>query len=162
MSEYQLEGMPSLEGMPYRDDRMYVMRITSDFSKYPDGSISASMEPEENIDPEKAVVLLTYRNLLSLPMVRTDEFSSRRKAFKYIKRVEPTCPRVSLGRPPEPTPSWKQHLTWLHNQGLRSAAEGDAPLPDWVNDAIEAREMVLKSQQAPRDKRARPRRHRRK
>jgi hypothetical protein len=75
-----------------------------------------------------SVLLITYRNVPSLPAIRGDSFESIENAIEYVKKVEPTCPRVSLdGRPPEPTPSWGEHLEWLHRLGLRSVAEGDQP-----------------------------------
>lgn len=120
-------------GYIYRDDRMYVMRVTGKFTKESDGAIVTDVKPEQSIDGEKPVVLLTYRNLPNLPSVRVDEFSSANSAFDYIKKIEPACPRISLGgQSPEPTPTWEEHLEWLHRQGLRSAAEGDAPIPEWI------------------------------
>jgi hypothetical protein len=112
----------------YRDDRMYVMRITSNFTKDPDGAVTVPMRFVGACDLSKPVVLITHRNMPNLPAVRVDDFPSGREAIAYIMRVEPTCPRLSLGgRPPEPTPTWQEHLDWLHAQGLTSAAEGDAP-----------------------------------
>jgi len=79
-----------------------------------------------------SVLLITYRNVPSLPAVRSDTFDSFEEAVEYVKKVEPTCPRVSLGgESPTPTPSWEEHLEWLHRQQSRSAAEGDQPQPDW-------------------------------
>ncbi len=131
-------------GEIYRDDRLHVMRVASNFTKEADGAVTVALSAEPEIDAHKPVVLVTYRNLLSLPAVRVDDFPSLSAAIDYIKRVEPTCPRVSLGgRSPEPTPPWQEHLEWLHGQGLQSAAEGDAPLPHWVEEKDNPREMFI-------------------
>jgi hypothetical protein len=112
---------------------MYVMRLTSNFTKDDDGSVTASTAPESESDLSKPAVLITYRNIPSLPAVIVDDFPSVKEALDYIQRIEPTCPRVSLGgRPPEPIPTWQDHLAWLHGQGLRSSAEGDTPTPKWA------------------------------
>ena len=130
----------------YRDDRMYVMRLTSSFSVDEDGVITISMKRGEKIFPEMPLLLITYRNTQRLPAVRTDEFQSLRDALHYIQRIEPTCPRISLhGASPNPTPTWSEHLQWLHSLGLRSVAEGDAPIPEWVLDESNPREIFLKN-----------------
>jgi hypothetical protein len=115
----------------YRDDRMFVLRITSEFTKESDGSIIAALRPDGDDDSAKPVVLITYRNTPSRPAIRVVDFPSRGDALAYVMRVEPTCPRITLeGRSPEPAPSWQEHLDWLHGLGLTSAAEGDVVLPD--------------------------------
>lgn len=125
--------MKSFDGNNYRDDRMYVMRITSNYSKDQEGAVTASMKIVPETDLDKPVVMITYRNLLNLPAVRFDEFPTLKAAYEYAMEVEPTCPRISLGgRPPKPVPSWSEHIAWLHGQGLISVTEGDAPVPNWV------------------------------
>jgi hypothetical protein len=117
---------------PYRDDRMYVMRITHGSKRPTDGGFVEYVTDQLSQTPgtTTAVLLVTYRNVPSLPAIRTDSFDSIEEAVKYVKSVEPTCPRVSLdGKPPQPTPSWEEHLDWLRDLGLRSAAEGDNPRP---------------------------------
>ncbi len=115
---------------------MYVMRISSNFQKSNDGVINASISQGRLRDLEGAVLLITYRNTHSLPAVRTDEFETMDDVLSYITRIEPTCPRVSLGgKAVSPTPSWESHLEWLHSEGLKSAAEGDCPAPHWIKDA---------------------------
>lgn len=129
----------------YRDDRMYVMRLTSSFTIDEDGVITASMKRGEEIIPGKPLLLITYRNTQKLPAVRTDEFQSLQEALNYIQRVEPTCPRISLGgASPNPTPTWAEHLQWLHSLGFRSVAEGNAPIPEWVLDEADPREVFHK------------------
>ena len=128
----------------YRDDRMYVMRITSDFDKDDNGSVEAAFGHVEASDNLKPALVITYRNVPSLPAIRVDEFPTVLDAVEYIKTLEPTCPRVSLGgKSPEPTPSWQEHLSWLHERGLKSAAQGNAPMPDWAKGNPTAREMFM-------------------
>jgi hypothetical protein len=131
-------------GDVYRDDRMYVMRVASNFAKDEDGAVMVARAAEPHIEADTPVVLVTYRNLPKLPAVRVDDFPSFSAAIDYIKRVEPTCPRISLqGRSPEPTPAWQEHLEWLHGQGLQSAAEGDTPIPDGTDPSSNPREMFI-------------------
>ena len=126
----------------YRDDRMFAMRLTSDFEKSASGKISASMRPCSVLNTLKPVVLITYRNTHELPAIRVDEFGTYEDAVNYIRRVEPSCPRLSLqGKSPDPTPTWEAHLEWLHVSGLKSALEGDFPLPDWVSAKSNTREI---------------------
>jgi hypothetical protein len=126
----------------YRDDRMYVMRMCSDFTKLKDGTISVSMTNEEPFDTSGPIMLITYRNTYNLPAFRTDEFKSYAEAIIYIHRIEPTCPRLSLGsKSPNPIPTWEAHLDWLHSQGLKSAVEGDFPMSDLVPAGDNPREI---------------------
>ena len=118
---------------PYRDDRMYVMRLTTGSTRV-DGD---RKEAITGLKPQaqgwtETVLLLTYRNVPSLPAVRSDSFDSLEEAIEYVKRVEPTCPRISLdGGSPEPTPSWQAHLEWLQGLGLPSAVDGAQPRPNY-------------------------------
>jgi len=119
--------------MEYRDDRMFVMRLSADFSVDADGSVSINGKYFNLRSRDQAVALVTYRNVRQLTAVRVDQFDNMDAAEDYIKKVEPTCPRLSSGhRSPDPIPSWEEHLKWLHANGLRSVLEGDNPLPDWA------------------------------
>ncbi len=134
--------------MEYRDDRMFVMRLTSDFEKSASGKVSASMRQDINPNTTNPVVLITYRNTPELPAIRVDEFKTYEDAVNYIRRVEPFCPRLSLqGKSPTPIPTWEAHLEWLHASGLKSAAEGDFPLPDWVSSEGNTREIFSLKQE---------------
>jgi hypothetical protein len=128
----------------YNDDRMYVMRITTDFHKDDGGAVQAAFTQVENSETLKPALVITYRNVPSLPAVRVDDFPTTIEALEYIKRVEPTCPRVSLGgHSPVPTPSWQEHQRWLLERALKSAVAGNAPMPDWAKDNPTARESFL-------------------
>jgi hypothetical protein len=120
---------------PYRDDRMYVLRITTGTTTTDgNGVVMAVTGPSKSASAGRPVhLLLTYKNVPSLPVTRSDEFQTRAEATEYVMNVEPMCPRVSLeGAAPDPTPSWAEHLQRLHDLGFRSAAEGDQPRPDWA------------------------------
>ena len=119
--------------MQYRDDRMFVLRLTADFNTAADGSVTISGRDFSLKSRDQAVALVTYRNVLSLPAIRVDEFPNMEAAEEYIKATEPTCPRISLGgNQPDPTPTWEEHLSWLHANGLKSVLEGDNPVPEWA------------------------------
>jgi hypothetical protein len=121
---------------------MYVMRISSDFKKSRPNSFSAPMSRENQLDKSGSILLITYRNIESLPAVRVDEFSSWEECVVYVKWHEPTCPRISLGgQSPNPTPSWQDHLSWLDSLNLSSVLDGDNPIPDWVQDSRQTHEF---------------------
>ena len=112
---------------------MFVLRLSSDFHTAADGTVSINGRDFELKSRDQAVALITYRNVVSLPAVRFDRFDNRDAAEEYIKRTEPTCPRVSLdGKQPTPPLTWDEHLMWLHTHGLKSVLEGDNPVPDWI------------------------------
>ncbi len=124
---------------------MFVLRVTSDFEKHEDDTFVATMKFDYGNDLFKPVIILTYENTANLPAVRVDEFPSLRDALEYVKKIEPKCPRVSLGgRPPQPELTWSQHLEWLHSEGLRSAAEGDTPLPEGIDAKLNPRDFVIR------------------
>jgi hypothetical protein len=131
-----------LDEQDYRDDRMYVMRISSDFKKSRPNLFSAPMSRENQLDKSGSILLITYRNIKSLPAVRVDEFSSWEECVVYIKKHEPTCPRISLeGQSPSPTPSWQDHLSWLDSLNLSSVLDGDNPIPEWVQNSRKTHEF---------------------
>ena len=126
----------------FRDDRMYVMRITSNFTKDNDGTVIASLDPQVAVDKTGKVLLITYRNTHQLPATRVDEFASYEEVINYIQKVEPTCPRLSLnGVAPNPTPSWDEHLRWLHAMNLHSATEENFVISEWSNSSNNPREI---------------------
>jgi hypothetical protein len=123
---------------------MYVLRLTSSFKRDDAGWFKVDMAPEVHIDMAEPAVLVTYRNTPNLPIVRVDDFVSREEAFAYIRRIEPTCPRISLGGcSPMPVPSWQEHLDWLQRQGLTSATEGNSPLPEWLETGQGTTETIM-------------------
>jgi hypothetical protein len=74
---------------PYRDDRVYVMRITNG-AKRPEapGEFVTGPTPASG-GWVPSVLLITYRNVPSLPAIRADSFESIEKAIEYVKEVEP-------------------------------------------------------------------------
>ena len=71
------------EGETYRDDRMFVLNL--------------SLGKSNN---EDKYILMTYRNIPQLPVVRCDDFDTKEEAIKYLKNVEPKVPLTSLNRKP--------------------------------------------------------------
>ena len=126
---------------------MYVMRVTTNFEKDADGSVQAGLSDLKDSEISKPAIVITYRNVASLPATRVDDFPSVSAALEFVRKVEPTCPRQSLGgRSPEPTPTWQEHLQWLHEMGLRSAAEGDQPMPYWAKEDANTKEIFVVDQ----------------
>ena len=124
---------------------MFVLRVTSDFNKIEDDTYVVTMKVDNEIDFRKPTIIVTYQNTSDLPSVRVDEFPSRWDALEYVKKVEPKCPRVSLGGlPAQPALTWSRHLDWLHSKGLRSAAEGDTPLPEGTDQKLNPRELLIR------------------
>ena len=113
------------EDYVYRDDRMYVINLTR-------GSVSKAGKTETQY------LLITYRNTLSLPAVRTDPFETEEEAINYLKEVEFTVPLVSNnGEPleiPEDVDQWEYWSAWLEERGLRSATTGYQNLPDHIRE----------------------------
>ena len=119
--------------MKYRDDRMFVLRLSANFQTSEGGVTVINGKDFVLKSRSDPVALITYRNTIELPSFRMDHFDDMDKAEAYIKQIEPTCPRVSLGgNAPDPIPTWEKHLEWLHANGLISVLEGDNPLPHWV------------------------------
>ena len=115
--------------MEYRDDRMFVMRLSADFQTSADGSITINGRDFNLKSRSQAVALITYRNTLQLSAVRFDPFPNMDAAEEYIKKVETSCPRLSLnGKSPDPVPGWEEHLEWLNGNGLLSVLEGNNPI----------------------------------
>ena len=111
------------EGNLYRDDRMFVLNLSRGI---------VSKEGKE----ETQYLLLTYRNIPSLPAVRTDNFASEQEAMDYLKEVESAVPLVSnYGKPleiPEGVDRWEYWIAWLKENGLVSATTGFQHLPEYI------------------------------
>jgi len=118
------------EGETYRDDRMFVLNL--------------SLGKSNN---EDKYILMTYRNIPQLPVVRCDDFDTKEEAIKYLKNVEPKVPLTSLNRKPLEIPenedTWEYWLKWLKDRNLKSAITGYQNLPHWVSqDEVKGRSYV--------------------
>lgn len=95
------------EGRVYNDDRLFILDL-------------ALTEK----DCRTVWVVVTRRNHEGFPPFRVDKFGSKEEAFKYIKKIEPTTPLISLGgKPPEKPLSYEDYCVWLKGKGIPSAME---------------------------------------
>ena len=78
------------QGEVYRDDRMFVFNLSYGSYTKRYGAFSAPIE-EGN-----AWILTTYRNIVELPITRTDHFFSLEDALTYISKTEQETPLISL------------------------------------------------------------------
>lgn len=68
--------------------------------------------------------VITRRNHEGHPAFRVDEFESRKAAVEFIKRTEPTTPRISLvGKSPEIPLSYDEYCKQIKQDGVPSAME---------------------------------------
>lgn len=68
--------------------------------------------------------IITRRNHEGHPAFRVDEFESRKAAVEFVKRTEPTTPRISLGgKSPEIPLSYDEYCKQLKQDGVPSAIE---------------------------------------
>lgn len=123
----------------YHDDRLFVLDVNvaacGTFEGQPESTLSGNIEPDQDL----AWALTTRRNHPGLPPVRSDHFDTLVELLDYVREIEPTTPRRSLGgRSPQPTPSYEEHLAWLEAEGLEGAVEakllrgGYHIHPDWM------------------------------
>jgi len=68
--------------------------------------------------------VITRRNHAGYPAFRVDKFESRKSAVEFIKKIEPTTPRISLGGNPPQTPlPYSEYCEQLKREGVPSALE---------------------------------------
>ena len=110
-------------GETYLDDRMYVCNLGG-------GTVSQAGKKETRY------VLMTYRNTVTLPPIRTDNFETKEEAIDYLKEVEFHVPLVSNnGRPlqlPEGVDPWQHWMDWLSKRGLFSTITGYHYIPEFI------------------------------
>ena len=115
--------MIDFKGRTYRDDRLYVINITC-------GNV------EEAGKKKTRWVMETYKNVASLPSVRTDDFGSKEAATDYLKTIEPETPLISNGGSsldiPDGVDRWEFWTNWLKIMGYQSAITGFQHVPDRV------------------------------
>jgi hypothetical protein len=93
--------------MIYRDDRLFILDLQ--LASKGDRQVWA---------------VTTRRNTDGFPPFRVDDFETRSEAIEFIRRIEPTTPRISCdGRPPENPVSYEQYVLTLHGEGIPSAME---------------------------------------
>lgn len=99
--------MKHWQGQTYFDDRLFILDLHA------------------AIKGGQAVwAVTTRRNVHGFPPRRVDDFPTREQAIAYLKKVEPSTPRISLsGMSPSPEPTYDQHLLWCRSQGIPSSME---------------------------------------
>ena len=99
--------MHLFEGRVYNDDRLFIL------------DLSPAKKGHSNV-----WAVTTRRNCDGFPPIRVDDFLSEEEAIAFIKRVEPTTPRISIGCcSPVPTPTYEEHCRQLHVEGVPSALQ---------------------------------------
>ncbi|MDJ1463719.1 ankyrin repeat domain-containing protein [Nitratireductor sp. GZWM139] len=93
----------------YLDDRMFVLEVRH--------SLSGSAIKAEH---QETWSVITCRNVRGYPPFRIDPFNTQAEAVRYLRKVAPQSPRVSLnGSAPFPVPSWSEFQNWLEENGLQ-------------------------------------------
>ncbi len=99
--------MPVYDGEFYNDDRLFILDY--------------GVADEEG---NEVWCVVTRRNIRRFPPHRADKFVSEDEAVDFIKKIEPSTPRISLrGQGPSPVPSYEQYLQWLREQEIPSSLE---------------------------------------
>lgn len=53
-----------------------------------------------------------------------DDFETKEEAINYLKKVEPSTPRISLrGKSPFPEPSYQEYLEWCKAEDIPSSMD---------------------------------------
>lgn len=109
-------------GDVYKDDRMFILYTARCVvEKEEDGR---QFTIYHDLAPDDATwCVVTYTNTKKYEAVRIDEFNTKEEVEAYSRRVEPTCPLISLGgRPYFPTPTWE---VWSNLKAKHSLKEHD-------------------------------------
>ena len=71
---------------------------------------------------EKVWAVVTRWNQKGFPPYKVNDFTEKIEAIKFLKKIEPQMPRISLGgKSPEETPSYIENLEILKKNGEKSA-----------------------------------------
>jgi hypothetical protein len=94
-------------GQNYNDDRLFFLDL--------------QLAKKGN---EMVWAVTTRRNVRRIPPTRVDTFKTKNEAVEFIKRIEPTTPRISLnGKSPEKPLIYEKYVATLEEEGLMSAME---------------------------------------
>jgi len=94
--------MKTWQGRPYLDDRVFILELRR--------AIKAG---------HRVWAVVTRRNVRGFPPRRVDDFETKEDAIAYIKQVEPSTPRISLGgQSPCPEPTYDEYLAWCRHEGI--------------------------------------------
>lgn len=110
------------QGQEYFDDRMFVLYLCKgqvEIEPGDDGAVWTRIF-HENAPENHIWCVVTYRNCSRYPLYRVDSFNKREDAERYIKKIEPETPLVSLGgiSPAAPLTS-KEYASWKQRNNLK-------------------------------------------
>lgn len=95
------------QGRAYNDDRVFILDL-------------ALTEK----DTRTFWVVITRRNHEGFPPFKVDKFRSKEEALSFIRKIEPTTPRISLGgTSPEKPLSYQEYCDKLKELNIPSAIE---------------------------------------
>jgi hypothetical protein len=99
--------MISYQGKNYNDDRLFILDLTQ--AKRGNHIIWA---------------VVTRYNYQGFSPFRVDEFDTREEAVEFIKKTEPSTPRISLGgNSPQIPISYEAHCQLLESEGIPTSLE---------------------------------------
>ena len=94
--------MKTWQGQEYLDDRVFILDLQS--------ATKAG---------RKVWAVTTRRNVKGFPPRRVDDFETEEEAISYLKQVEPSTPRISLGgASPTPEPKYEEYLAWCRSEDI--------------------------------------------
>ena len=95
-------------GEQYYDDRIFHLHLTiSKKITLPDGITTREIGENTN---HNTYTLYTRRNSIGRKPIKVDDFNNFEQALKYIEKVEPEVPLISLnGKSISPKPSIKEY-----------------------------------------------------
>jgi hypothetical protein len=94
--------METWQGQQYLDDRVFIL----------------DLQPATKAGRQVWAVT-TRRNVKGFPPRRVDDFDTQEEAIAYLKKVEPSTPRISLGgASPSPEPTYDEYLAWCQSEEI--------------------------------------------
>lgn len=95
------------QGKTYHDDRLFILDLQ-----------------RATKNGQSVWAITTRYNVQGFPPRRVDDFNTKEEAIRYLKKVEPSTPLISLGgKSPFPEPSYEEYLTWCKSEGIPSSME---------------------------------------
>lgn len=95
------------QGQAYFDDRVFILDLQ-----------------QATKNGQSVWAVTTRRNVQGFPPRRVDDFKTKEAAISYLKQVEPSTPRISLGgHSPSPEPTYEEYLAWCKSEGILSSME---------------------------------------
>ena len=94
--------MKTWQDQQYMDDRLFVL----------------DLQPATKAG-RSVWAVTTRRNVEGFPPRRVDDFETKEQAIVYLKHVEPSTPRISLGgASPSPQPTYEEYLAWCKAEDI--------------------------------------------